>query len=166
MKSIRRNTLKTLIAGSVLSQVPGGWKRPVVDSVVLPVHAQTSGCVYFYGEDLPYGRFCISVCADVASVAAYMGGVDIDDTGTPKFFFEGSAAVGTTGTLTVDSSQSGNNCLSGVGGNFLSSRDFSVSISGDSGTLGIEEGDGDTWEIDINQVETCPDIPPLTDCED
>ncbi len=47
MKKNRRNLLKALTAGggaATLSQLPKSWKKPVVDSVVLPSHAQTTGC--------------------------------------------------------------------------------------------------------------------------
>ncbi|HSH40885.1 MAG TPA: hypothetical protein VK973_02040 [Arenicellales bacterium] len=37
----RRNTLKSLAWTGALS-VPAGWSRPLVESVVLPAHAQTS----------------------------------------------------------------------------------------------------------------------------
>jgi hypothetical protein len=42
----RRNALKTILAGggviSVGSNLPDNWKRPVLDAVSLPAHAQTS----------------------------------------------------------------------------------------------------------------------------
>lgn len=41
----RRTTLKTLLTGGgfvTMSALPGHWFKPVVDAVVLPVHAQTS----------------------------------------------------------------------------------------------------------------------------
>ena len=45
-KSDRRNTLKTLLgsAGIVVGSqaVPGKWTQPVISSVVLPAHAQSS----------------------------------------------------------------------------------------------------------------------------
>lgn len=46
----RRKLLKSIAAGSgaVIAgrSLPESWSRPVVDSVLLPVHAQTSGAVY------------------------------------------------------------------------------------------------------------------------
>lgn len=42
----RRKALKTILAGggviSVGSNLPDTWKRPVLDAVSLPAHAQTS----------------------------------------------------------------------------------------------------------------------------
>jgi hypothetical protein len=44
----RRKLLKSIAAGSgaVIAgkSLPESWKRPIVDSVMLPAHAQTSGC--------------------------------------------------------------------------------------------------------------------------
>jgi hypothetical protein len=44
----RRKLLKSIAAGSGAivagKSLPESWSRPVVDSVVLPAHAQTSGC--------------------------------------------------------------------------------------------------------------------------
>jgi hypothetical protein len=44
-KQSRRTTLKTLLAGGgvlSLAALPSRWAKPVVDSVMLPAHAQTS----------------------------------------------------------------------------------------------------------------------------
>lgn len=58
----RRNALKKLLAGSgaiVASQsIPEKWAKPVVDSVMLPGHAQTSGTIsanWVLGDDAPGG---------------------------------------------------------------------------------------------------------------
>ena len=58
----RRNALKKLLAGSgavVASQsIPEKWAKPVVDSVMLPGHAQTSGAIsanWVLGDDAPGG---------------------------------------------------------------------------------------------------------------
>lgn len=40
--SPRRKTLKTLLAGGAIAGIPTQWGKPVVDSVVLPVHAQST----------------------------------------------------------------------------------------------------------------------------
>ncbi|MGA8262579.1 MAG: hypothetical protein WB783_20395 [Arenicellales bacterium] len=65
-QSNRRRLLKSLAAGSVLSTakgVPGSWTRPVIESVVLPAHAQTSGCaitarcVFTDGDERAIGIF-------------------------------------------------------------------------------------------------------------
>ena len=43
----RRKLLKSIAAGSGVivagKSLPESWSRPVVDSVILPTHAQTSG---------------------------------------------------------------------------------------------------------------------------
>jgi len=52
--SARRKLLKGLIAGSgavvVGKSLPENWSRPVVDAVMLPAHAQTSGPTAFTGS--------------------------------------------------------------------------------------------------------------------
>ncbi len=40
--SPRRRALKALVAGGVISGIPATWRKPVVDSVVLPANAQLS----------------------------------------------------------------------------------------------------------------------------
>ena len=46
----RRKLLKTIAAGSGLiaagKSLPDSWSRPVVDSIMLPAHAQTSGRIF------------------------------------------------------------------------------------------------------------------------
>lgn len=167
----RRKLLKLLtLSGGVatVTKLPATWSKPVVDSVILPAHAQTTSCIVYYGEDLPYGRFCVTVCGDSASISGVAGGVDIDDTDTPKFVWSGQATTNSNndpGTLSVVPSQSGENCLSRVGENFLSSRDVFVLVFGNHGLLRIREGDGGLWDIQLLPVEECPAIPPATDCE-
>ncbi|MCK5359584.1 MAG: hypothetical protein KAJ95_03110 [Gammaproteobacteria bacterium] len=52
----RRKLLKSLAAGSGAivagKSLPESWSRPVVDSVMLPAHAQTSPQASFFGLDL------------------------------------------------------------------------------------------------------------------
>ena len=192
----RRKLLKSITVGSSAivagKSLPESWTRPIVDSVILPVHAQTtddsgtspppSECttVYYYGESTEatgesydYGRFCVEVCGDAATVSAYMGGVKIDGTNTPKFLFTGqvTANSGVPGTLTVNPSSSGDNCLDRVGDNFLSSRQVTLTIDHaiGQGILGIQEGESHfaNWAIGlVLQDGACPSIPALTDCEE
>ncbi len=43
MKKIKRNTLKGVaIAFPMIATLPSAWIRPVINSVLLPAHAQTS----------------------------------------------------------------------------------------------------------------------------
>jgi hypothetical protein len=71
----RRRLLKVFAGGGVVATIPVHWVRPVVDSVMLPAHAQTSGCL-FYGitgfrddEFSPNERatICVQVCGDQVS---------------------------------------------------------------------------------------------------
>ena len=45
MSHSRRNLLRALSVGGVVgaTQLPASWSKPVVDAVVLPAHAQTTG---------------------------------------------------------------------------------------------------------------------------
>ena len=44
--NIKRKTLKIIAGiGAVASVLPSAWVRPIVSSVVLPAHAQSSGCI-------------------------------------------------------------------------------------------------------------------------
>ena len=80
----RRKLLKSIAAGSGAivagKSLPENWSRPVVDSVMLPAHAQTSGPIYSVNntrrqEDFPdtqpdfdYIRVCAVVSGDYADV--------------------------------------------------------------------------------------------------
>jgi len=51
----RRKLLKTIAAGSgviSLNTIPDRWARPVVNSVLLPTHAQLTGCYEYFGINL------------------------------------------------------------------------------------------------------------------
>lgn len=55
----RRRLIKGLAAGGGIATVVDHWFKPVVDSVVLPTHAQTSGAVYS-GTGLSDGGFTMN----------------------------------------------------------------------------------------------------------
>ena len=88
----RRNILKSIaLGGGIVTAgkvLPDGWKKPVVDTVILPSHAATTACV---------------PCLDAATYCASEGegapqiGVAVD--GTVTVFFPG---FGGSGTDTVD----------------------------------------------------------------
>ncbi len=52
-QSHRRGALRKLLAGGGLvigaESIPGAWKKPVVETVILPAHAQTTSAVEFGG---------------------------------------------------------------------------------------------------------------------
>ena len=49
----KRKTLQTLVGiGAVASIVPGSWVKPIMSSVVLPAHAQTSVNAAPIGQDI------------------------------------------------------------------------------------------------------------------
>ncbi len=54
MSHSRRNLLRALSVGGVVgaTQLPASWSKPVVDAVVLPAHAQTTGGFFGSGSTL------------------------------------------------------------------------------------------------------------------
>ena len=67
----RRKLLKSIAAGSGAivagKSLPESWTRPVVDSVMLPAHAQTSVCCEGVFCDLDFGLAPIDGSAQVSS---------------------------------------------------------------------------------------------------
>lgn len=79
---LRRRLLKSILvasgAATTASALPEAWVRPVVDSVMLPVHAQTSLIDGRFGGSGVAGAL-ITVAAPVFDVLvprAYAGGID------------------------------------------------------------------------------------------
>lgn len=110
----RRKLLKSIAAGSGVivagKQLPESWKRPVVDSVLLPAHATTS-CVTPYAGTYESGRSSratISRCNGVVQLARppvtiIIGAdcsVSVSYTGNRPFTGTGTIN-GTTFTVTV-----------------------------------------------------------------
>ena len=54
----RRRLLKTLVAGggalTVGSALPGSWKKPIIDSIVVPLHAQGSAPAFISTIEFAY----------------------------------------------------------------------------------------------------------------
>lgn len=76
----KRHTLKKLTgAGAIASILPKAWIKPVVNSVVLPTHAQTSTLIYHigtYGFINDYGH------------SRYEGRIDLKPEGFITFRYE------------------------------------------------------------------------------
>ncbi|KAA3631455.1 MAG: hypothetical protein DWQ08_04830 [Proteobacteria bacterium] len=86
-KEGRRRLLGTLAAGGVAgATLPGQWKKPVIDAVVLPAHAQTTGTIIQAGggstgaiaEAAPGGSFGGEL-ADFFAGPAHAGGAKKED---------------------------------------------------------------------------------------
>lgn len=74
----RRRLLKTVAAGGSalgLCSLPGKWTKPTVASVILPAHAQTSGCI---------GTLANCPNGDLFSTSAYsFGSLSVTQTNLP-----------------------------------------------------------------------------------
>lgn len=104
----RRRLLKGIAVGggaiAGLKALPEQWSRPVVNSVLLPVHAQTSGAISF-----PLGRTVWPVPEGVSQLsfivlggsggAGFMG----TNSGSPGTGGEGGTATGTLNVSPGDS---------------------------------------------------------------
>lgn len=125
-KNITRRKILTAagLIGVAGSQLPSGWTKPLVNSVILPAHAQTSGCS---AEDVA-GNWAFSVPSDPAGGGTLYFKSDgtWEDEGTPgswsvsgnTFTFERTYVVsGAThnfrGTATLSS-----DCTSMMSGSF------------------------------------------------
>lgn len=124
----RRKLLKSIAAGSGAivagKSLPENWKKPVVDSVLLPAHAQTSPGRSFFSVDFPRVQttLCLSAVEGSASLTGNIGGAAIT---IPNIPVPGSISGDVSGTnytitlsnltgtspnrsITVDISLSGN----------------------------------------------------------
>ena len=87
----RRNLLKSIAAGSGVivagKSLPESWSRPVVDSVMLPAHAQTSppgstiyASAFSGGPTTPPGAICVTALGSVADITIWFeisAGIDL-----------------------------------------------------------------------------------------
>ena len=86
----RRKLLKSIAAGSGAivagKTLPESWVRPVVDSIILPAHAQTScvvaGC-YASPSSAPPNQTIIITVSDAGLVTVSSGGATGTDTISP-----------------------------------------------------------------------------------
>jgi hypothetical protein len=102
MKNNRRELLKTLTLGGgvvTLSHIPTTWSRPVVESVVLPVHAQTTEDDQSPAQSQPVSNCICAGSTGNLSGSNVTGGISIrfdgesicsiDDNGEAGFNIEG-----------------------------------------------------------------------------
>ena len=115
----RRKLLKSIAAGSGAivagKSLPESWSRPVVDSVMLPAHAQTSpGCSTEYA-----GSYRVTGPGDVTGTITRCD--DVTSDWNPPIFID----IGADCSVSV--SFTGNRPLTGTG--TLTGRTFSVAVS-------------------------------------
>lgn len=102
----RRTVLKSIVVGggAVITSIPREWKSPVVKSVLLPAHAQTSPEVETPGCCITAGRYCGQV------ESGPLLAIDLSEDGSI------SVSIGTRGSGTGSV-----NCMGG---------EFTIEISG------------------------------------
>ncbi len=183
----RRKLLKSIAAGSGAiiagKSLPESWARPVVDSVILPTHAQTTDDTgssptvtaiyeYDYKSQFEERRGCVQIMSDGTAMVEYTDG---DGCGSyAQYKFAGTIpSDGTKGTVSrVDK---GKNCGED-GANFLVVREASLGNIGEGSLiLMVEVGDPvhgrpsnrDTGVKSTRYVraDNCP-VVAVEDCEE
>ncbi len=144
--------------------VPREWTKPVVDSVILPAHAQASPVERIYAEALSNGGgFCVTLRTDgTADVVMVEGGRGmLNPRGFEHFRWDGTIpGDGSIGTIRL--TQSGTNCTGGM--NFLVSRQATVNnITDTSLDFNHEIGSGGFINHSLSRVQACPSF-TVTDC--
>lgn len=92
MKTDRRKLIKALTLGGgavTITKIPSTWSKPVVDSVVLPAHAQTTGTITTLAGALTTGGFVMD-----ADGARYRNFAERSDHASPLARFIGDAHAG------------------------------------------------------------------------
>lgn len=90
--SKRREVLKGMALGGAAGAV--AWKEPVVKGVVVPTHAQTSGCVGFMCEGVTQAPAGIELLFLGGTVVGEGGSIECDG-------FSGSGTVNSDGSFEI-----------------------------------------------------------------
>ena len=137
----RRKLLKSIAAGSGAivagKSLPENWKKPVVDSVLLPAHAQTSPGRSFFSVDFPRVQttLCLSAVEGSASLTGNIGGAAITIPNIPVPGSISGDVSGTNYTIT------GTSQLLSVP-YALYAKTSGSSIPGPQGPAGVDGADG------------------------
>ena len=156
----RRKSLSNILAGSTLAGtgiiLPEKWVMPVIHSVILPAHAQTSTCEFVLTSGFVYStpgvyNFEVPECASLLSVQLRGGGGGagslFTDTGvgnTPGgngglVIVDNIAAVpGEIWTITV-----------AAGGGTVAQEEFELGVGGAGGFGDAAGGDGEFQNFDM-----------------
>jgi hypothetical protein len=148
----RRDVLKHLVIGGATvagaTQVlPKKWMKPVVDSVVLPVHAQATGgtitAFWILGDDAPGGP---DVGIPVGTTTADTADTVLYDDGTTMTVY-GTLSPPAAVVVDLDASVTGTTYTGGFGGTDITANgatgDFSFGdYSPTNGDFGDTPGDG------------------------
>ncbi len=162
----RRKLLKSIAAGSGAvvagKSLPESWSKPVVDAVLLPAHAATTGVTaiyeYDYSRQNENSRGCIQISGNTAQVNLTHGGNF--DGGGRKYRFTGTIpADGSTGTITL--AERGAGCTDGQ--DFVSGpRTAAITFLTDDSLVlvfqaGPDSGDGIKDDRYI-RADNCPTV--------
>lgn len=148
----RRRVLKGLAV-----TLPATWATPMVKSVLLPAHAQTSGICGIYAASLENPsytggsdnlRICADVCNGSAFQATYPGGTTLCTKRTGTVPIDGSE-----GALTAES-------FGGCGPDQQVVQATITDPTQDSLTYTLERPKGDLV-VTLNRSESCPPSFPL-----
>ena len=167
----RRKLLKTAVAGSgaVIAgkTLPEDWAKPVVDSIVLPVHAETTAAGEYYAESGAYkiDVICAEIVGDTVKIIWVVGGGCLTPQGTPKFRWEGTVPLNGAGSVSLAAWGTGcrDVCCEGCTPNETSKSAQTV-MNGDKLEVTIDGYRERDFEYSLPLVNACPSFPALPEC--
>ena len=150
MDSNKRDLLKKSLIGTtgvvVASQLPGKWSKPVIESVVVPAHAETSECEPFSVEGVNFtANLEIAAPTDdhslVISIPAFSEQIFllIPFADLTSFDVTSAGGVNFVGGITADQNANGSTLTATIGGNDGCALDGSLSGTYNT-TSGLYEG--------------------------
>lgn len=159
----RRKALKAIGVGGVLAgTIPGSWTKPVVKSIVLPAHAQTSGCG-------PLGPCTSGMNVSILSAVRTGGGdlIVIGDTPVPGNCLTADSSDGPMLCEVLDCNgdvlpSNGNRTIAGgdcsVDGASVTGCLVSCSVFISAGNNTLASGDDVTLRLTFNGVCVCSGV--------
>ncbi len=167
----RRKLLKSIAVGSGAvvagKSLPESWTKPVIDTVMLPAHAETSGCAIYAVSHIEFKNegedslltVCATVCGDSAEVTQ---ATDWDNVGYNQ----------RSGTIPIGgaSGQMPQTAVApGCEGDGPPSRSATLTdLTADSVVFTMERGQSAPGPLVVTllRVDSCPGFSPLTwDCD-
>ena len=167
----RRRLLKSITIGTSAiyagNALPNKWAKPIVDSVVLPAHGQTTGCPSCTGPETSAsdeGVIIYFVLLDSNTLRIYLGEDTVDasvtgegDTGEGDFLYE--AKQGCDGFVRVSGTITQGTAAPGTVSGTLAWNNGAIDADGDlcwgSGDFAGPQTDVLSWEASGESTETC-----------
>ena len=176
----RRKLLKSIAAGGGAivagKSLPDKWTAPVVDSVLLPAHAQTSPTPTTTAAPITTNYYCyidaggwgysVAVTGDAITFTGHDGALRFEPVDVPKFVFtgSGSTAGGSPVVISVSTNTAANpNCV--TGGSFLNPRNVTINLDGNGVPVSMVWPTGDDlipW--DLTPSATPCALPAIATC--